>query len=115
MSNELNDAIGTSADGNKFLNIYLTNPFFENPERTLGDYRTEQKEARERHAMFQEQHRVLLRSYQANLVLAAATVLVAFATCALVFLTYRTIGYKPTSTTQSQQQPSQPQQSPPAK
>jgi hypothetical protein len=83
--------------------------------RVKEDYEKEQKEARERHAMLQEQHRVLLRSYQANLVLAAATVLVAVATCALVFLTYRTTGYKPTSTTQSQQQPLQPQQSPPVK
>jgi hypothetical protein len=87
MPNELNDAIETSVDGkHKSLCIYLTNPFFENPERTLGDYRTEQKEARERHAMFQEQHRLIQEqhkqlawSHRLNLVLVLATLLAAAA------------------------------------
>jgi len=116
MSNELNDAVETTTDGKrKVLCIYLTNPSFENPERTSGDYRAEQQEARERHAMLQEQHRVLLRSYRANLVLATATVLVALATCGLVYLTYLTTRDKPTSTAQLQEQPLQQQQSLPAK
>ena len=116
MSNELNEAVVTSTDGKqKFLNIYVTNPFFENPERTKVDYRTEQNEARERHAMLQEQHRVLLRSYKANLVLATATVLVAIATCGLVYVTYLTTRDTVASTSRLQLQPLHPQQSLPAK
>ena len=83
--------------------------------REKADYQKEQYEARERHAMLQEQHRVLLRSYRANLVLAVATVLVALATCGLVYLTYLTIRDKPTPTAQLQGQSLKPQQSPPAK
>lgn len=58
----------------------------ENPWRTQGDYITEQNEARERHAMFQEQHRLLVenqkqltRSHRLNLVLVLATLLAALA------------------------------------
>ena len=83
--------------------------------RIKEHYEKEQSEARERHAMLQEQHRVLLRSYRANLVLATATVLVALATCGLVYLTYLTTRDKPTPTTKSQEQPLKPQQSLPAK
>ena len=83
--------------------------------RLKEDYEKEQKEARERHTMLQEQHRVLLRSYRANIVLAVATVLVALATCGLVYLTYLTTKVKVSPTVQSQGQPLQPQQSHPAK
>ncbi|MSN25838.1 MAG: hypothetical protein GJV46_08195 [Geobacter sp.] len=34
------------------------------PLRTIGDYQQEQKEARERHEMFQDQHRLLMRSFR---------------------------------------------------
>lgn len=58
----------------------------DNPWRTLGDYQTEQKEARERHAMFQEQHRLLVEnqkqlawSQRLNIVLVLATLIAAFA------------------------------------
>lgn len=109
------NAFESGQGGRKSLRVYLINPPYENPERTIGDYRQEQQEARERHAMLQEQHRVLLRSYWANLVLAAATVLVALATCGLVYLTYLTTKDKAAPTAQSQGQPSQLQRSPVSK
>jgi hypothetical protein len=88
MPNNLDDAVETTTDGKrKVLCIYLTNPFFGSPERTLGDYRTEQQEARERHAMLQEQHRLLAKSLRWNIVLAAATLGIALATAALVAVT----------------------------
>ncbi len=44
----------------KSLRVYLINPpAGDDPWRTKGDYRQEQKEAHERHAMFQEQHRLV--------------------------------------------------------
>lgn len=58
----------------------------ENPWRQQGDYLEEQKEARERHAMFQEQHRLIQEqhkqlawSHRWNIVLVLATFLAAAA------------------------------------
>ena len=55
------------------------------PWRTQGDYQEEQKEARERHAMFQEQHRLLQRSFRLNYILVAATVAAALATSYMAY------------------------------
>ena len=55
------------------------------PWRTLGDYQEEQKEARERHAMFQEQNRLLLRSFRLNYILVVATVAAALATSYMAY------------------------------
>lgn len=49
------------------------------PLRTIGDYQQEQKEARERHEMFQEQHRLLMRSFRMNIVAVVAAVVSALA------------------------------------
>ena len=58
----------------------------DNPWRQQGDYIEEQKEARERHAMFQEQHRLIQEqhkqlawSHRLNIVLVLATLLAAAA------------------------------------
>ena len=63
----------------------------DNPWRTQGDYREEQIEERERHAMFkeqhrliQEQHRLLARSLRWNIALVIATIVMAIATVVTV-------------------------------
>lgn len=61
----------------------------DNPWRQQGDYQEEQREARERHAMFQEQHRLLLRSFRLNYILVAATVVAALATAYMAFFQWQ--------------------------
>jgi len=51
------------------------------PWRTRADYEQDQKESRERHAMFQEQHRLLHRAFRANLVAVGAAIVAAVAAC----------------------------------
>jgi hypothetical protein len=76
----------------KSLRVYLINPpSGDNPWHSLGDYQQEQKEARERHAMFQEQHRLLLKSFRANMFAVAAALIAALATCALVYFSYKAL------------------------
>jgi hypothetical protein len=70
------------------LRVYLINPPSENPWRTQGDYRQEQEEARNRHAMLQEQHKVILKSYRANIVAVGAAVVAALAAVVIAYLTY---------------------------
>jgi hypothetical protein len=77
------------------LRVYLINPpAGDNPWRTLGDYQEEQKEARERHAMFQEQHRLLQKSFRANMIAVAAALLAALATCVLVYFSYQSLPHR---------------------
>jgi hypothetical protein len=74
----------------KSLRVYLINPpGGDNPWRSQGDYQQEQKEARERHAMFQGQHRLLQKSFRANMIAVSAAVLAAMATCFLVYFSYK--------------------------
>lgn len=103
-------AFEPAADGKKkSLRVYVINPpTGDNPWRTLGDYNEEQREARERHAMFQEQHRLLQRSFLASKIAVAAAVVAALATCVIAYLTHLSIN-KPQSTNtvilQSPQEP----------
>jgi flagellar basal body-associated protein FliL len=79
----------------KSLRVYLINPSAgDNPWRTQSDYEQEQKEARERHAMFQEQHRLLQKSFRINIIIVLATVILALATCILVYITYQSLSNK---------------------
>jgi hypothetical protein len=79
----------------KSLRVYLINPpAGDNPWRTLGDYQQEQKEARDRHAMFQEQHSLLQKSFRANMIAVAAAVLAALATCVLVYFSYKALPHR---------------------
>lgn len=90
----MDDSAFETGDGGKkkSLRVYLINPpGGDNPWRTQGDYQQEQKEARERHAMFQEQHRLLQRSFRANMIIVLATVLLALATCILVYFSYKAL------------------------
>jgi hypothetical protein len=74
------------------IKVELINPpSGDNPWRSLGDYQQEQQEARERHAMFQEQHRLLLRSIRLNIVGVGAAMIVALATCVIAYLTYQSL------------------------
>ena len=59
------------------------------PWRKQGDYQEEQREARERHAMFQEQHRLLLRSFRLNYILVVATVAAALATSHMAYVQWQ--------------------------
>lgn len=93
----MDDSAFESGDGGKkkSLRVYLINPpAGDNPWRNLGDYQEEQKEARERHAMFQEQHRLLQKSFRANMVAVAAALLAAFATCALVYFSFKSLPHR---------------------
>jgi hypothetical protein len=85
------------SDGNgekRNLRVYLINPPSENPWRTQGDYRQEQEEARNRHAMFQEQHQIILKSYRTNLIAVVAAVVAALAAVVIAYLTYQSIPEK---------------------
>ena len=95
--------------GRKSLRVFVVNPAFEDPWRTQGDYRKEQEESRERHAMLQEQHRLLAKSLRWNIVLAAATVGIAIATVALVYVT---IDEKQAAKLPRQEQQATPQEAP---
>ncbi|MCF8146255.1 MAG: hypothetical protein K9N21_20300 [Deltaproteobacteria bacterium] len=79
----------------KSLRVYLINPpTGDNPWRTLGDYQQEQKEARDRHAMFQEQHRILQKSFRANIIAVTAAVVAALAACVLTYFSYQSMPYR---------------------
>ncbi len=81
----INDAI----DGNKRLRVHLVpEPAIDNPVRTVEDYRQEQKEARERHAMFQEQHKIIQKSYRNNLFAVWSAIVAAIAAVVIASLTF---------------------------
>lgn len=86
-------AFESDASGKKkSLRIYLINPpAGDNPWRTQGDYQQEQKEARERHAMFQEQHRLLQKSFRANMIAVAAAIVAALAACVIAYFSYEAL------------------------
>ena len=75
----------------KSVNVNIVNPPIENPWRTRGDYETEQREARERHQMFIDQHKAVIRSHWASIFAALFAGVAALATCALVYFSYQNI------------------------
>lgn len=58
------------------------------PWRTFGDYQQDQKEARERHTMFQEQHKLLQKSFRANIIAVAAAIIAALSACFMAYLSF---------------------------
>jgi hypothetical protein len=70
----------------KSLRVFLVNPPLDEPWRTHTDYLREQEEAKERQEMLRTEHRLLIRSHRVNIILAWATVGIALATIALVFV-----------------------------
>ncbi len=61
MDKEFQKVFESNLNGDKKnLRVHIINPAIENPWRTKGDYDEEQKEARERHEMLQEQHKEFL-------------------------------------------------------
>jgi len=88
MYDHIDKALDDLPNGKANLRVHLVVPQTgDNPWRTKDDYIQEQKEARERHAMLQEQHRLLAKSIRWNIILASATVVLAIATVVLVFVT----------------------------
>jgi len=107
-SSNFNKAFDSNMSGDKSnLRVHLINPPSDNPWRTQGDYKEEQKEARERHAMFQEQHKAVIRSHLASIFAAVFAGVAALATCALVFLSYQQIYTQQADTSKQQQAPKQ--------
>ena len=80
MADTIDKIIDELENGKANLRVHLVvPPTGDNPWRTKNDYDQEQKEARERHSMFQEQHKLLTRSARLNIVAVTAAVLSAFA------------------------------------
>lgn len=84
MDAEIAEAIRKVTNG-KSLQVYLVNPPSENPTRTIGDYQEEQRESRQRHAMFIEQHVAIMRgqkwviaSFIVSAISAAAAIVMAW-------------------------------------
>lgn len=77
------------------LNIKIIGPVdttTPDPWRTQGDYQQDQKDARERHAMIQEQHKIILRSYRINIFAVLAAGLSAIAALSAVVIAW--LAYK---------------------
>ncbi|ENM4036911.1 hypothetical protein ACEV8A_24135 [Vibrio parahaemolyticus] len=90
MDKEFQKVFDSNLNGDKKnLRVHIINPAIENSWRTKGDYDEEQKEARERHEMLQEQYKVILKSHRCTVVVALAAIVSAVATCLLVYLTYQ--------------------------
>jgi hypothetical protein len=93
MNNELNKAFEQNQSGDKnSLRVYLINPPIDNGWRTQSEYQEEQREARERHAMFVKQHEklmeqntLILKSHRAVIASAIFTGIMAFATCITLY------------------------------
>lgn len=95
MSNEFHKAFDSNRDGDKdSLRVRIINLAYENPWRTKGDYDQEQKEARERHEMFQLQHKLIIRSQKWTVLAATGAIISALATCSLVYMTYQNFNSK---------------------
>jgi cytochrome c oxidase assembly protein Cox11 len=76
----------------KSLRVYLVNPPLEDPWRTLGDYKKEQEESRERHQMLIEQHRLMLsqqsdfqKTLRWSMLTSVGTLVIAIGTLVLAF------------------------------
>lgn len=92
MDSDLKQSIDVDKSGQpQNLRVRIINPALENPWRKKGDYDEEQKEARERHAMLQEQHKVILKSQRWTMLASFAAILSAFASCTLVYITYQDV------------------------
>lgn len=91
----------------KSLNVNIVNPPIENPWRIKDDYTREQEEARERHAMFQEQHAIIQKSHRATVLAVVFSGIVALATCTLVYFSYQQIYILQEQTKQEPQAPKQ--------